>query len=102
MNEILAKLTEAINIQVDNVNIAREINFMVTQLIVAVEKEVENKYTDTDLQEFAEWCGMGPWIRIKGTNNWFSYPDGKFENRKIKTTSDLQIEWEIETGRRVK
>jgi hypothetical protein len=78
MNEILAKLTEAINIQVDNVNIAREINFMVTQLIVAVEKEVENKWSDTDMKEFAYFCG--------------EYDN----NGKIYTGNELLKLWEVQ------
>jgi hypothetical protein len=86
MNEILAKLTEAINIQVDNVNIAREINFMVTQLIVAVEKEVENKWTDTDMMEFAEWTSENRWIFIKTDNRWIK---PNMTLRGFKTTAQL-------------
>jgi hypothetical protein len=97
MNEILAKLTEAINIQVDNVNIAREINFMVTQLIVAVEKEVENKWTDTDLQEFAEWCSRKGYEYIWEDKTWLDH----YHNINY-TTSKMQEMWEIETGRRPK
>jgi hypothetical protein len=99
MNEILAKLTEAINIQVDNVNIAREINFMVTQLIVAVEKEVEKKWADTDLQEFAEWCSGKGYSYKSLIETWFG---GIVCIESTYSISELQEIWEIETGRRPK
>jgi hypothetical protein len=53
------------------------------------------RWTDTDLQEFAEWCSINASEYYPLQKYWIQHYLGE-----EKTTSDLQIEWEIETGRK--
>jgi hypothetical protein len=51
--------------------------------------DIVRNNTDTDMQEFAEWC-----VSSKHFYNWVS------SNYVFPLTSQLQQQWEIETGRR--
>jgi hypothetical protein len=71
-------------------------------IIVLVDEMLKtHKYTEVDLQEFAEWTSEGNWAYIKESRLWHKF-DCVGRNAKVFTSSDLMIQWEIETGRREK
>jgi hypothetical protein len=55
----------------------------------------ENKWTDTDLQEFAEWFRENV-IKESTTNNYYLNINHRCE---VMSIDKIQLEWEIETGR---
>lgn len=67
---------------------------------------IEKKWTDTDLCEFSEWCSENGLNFSYLDDLWWHDRDGHLPINKIgdrlKTTSQLRENWEIETGRREK
>ena len=59
-------------------------------------KKAEEQY-NKDLSEFAEWCPKNGWKYNPMTEDWYHYYDVQRE-----TTSQLLLDWELETGRRPK
>jgi hypothetical protein len=53
------------------------------------------RWTDTDLQEFAEWCSENGWV-YDGLGGWNKINiHFKIQPNTFKTTSDLQKEWRL-------
>ena len=54
--------------------------------------ESPNKHTDTDMQEFAEFCSNGGWVYFpQNSKCWDSY----FSQEGTKTTAQLLQDWKI-------